>query len=254
MEGSCLLIEQGLTRAGTDLAKQLVELFVTREVVPTKLLVQKMMQIEASFAHVSKSGCRGEVDSTIDEDMQTFLLSAIKWTAKQGRYPHGNPDLNHAAAKVYLRQGDFYKTCLRYVFARQPEEFASFLFARAKMGYAGEYDLFLGKAVLHLLAVENVNDASRVMEQYTSLCKSEVRYKETPLINMLKLLVETVYRGKKARPLFELLQKRYQKSIDRDPVFQSCMGRIGFNYFGIPMPKAGGVLGMLESLMGGGQK
>ena len=130
----------------------------------------------------------------------------------------------------------------------------SFLFSRATLGYTGEYDLFLGKAVLHLLALESVRDASNVMEKYISLCESEGRYKETPLINMLKLLIETVHRGKKARPLFELLQKMYQKSILRDPVLQSCMSRIGFNYFEIPIRKAGGVLGMLESLMGGGGK
>jgi hypothetical protein len=255
-KGSCLLLRRGLTRAATDLALELVTLFTESHTKVNETRTSHLLTIAHAYpTHPSAPKCNGPVDDTSDEDSQRFLIAAVNWSSKEGKYPRGDPRLNYESACAYRRTGDAMNACTRYMFSEETEEYASYLYELAtKKGYRGELDLFLARAVLQLLAVENIRDSRKVQQSYTKLATAQGATLDTPLTNFTVLLLEVVQRGKPGLPLFQLLQKRYQKSINRDEILQSCMGRIATRFFGVAPPKQGGMMGMLNSLLGGGKK
>ena len=252
-KGSCLLLRRGLTRAATDLALELVTLFTESHTKANEDKTVHLLTIARAYpTHPTAPPSNGAVDDTCNEDAQRFLSSAINWSKQEGSYPRGDPRLNYEAACAYRRTGDDYNACTRYLFAEECEEYAGYLHTLATTkGYRGELDLFVARAVLQLLACENVRDGIQVKVHFLKLCRGTL---DTPLINFIELLLEVVQRGKPGLPLFQLLEKRYAKSIQRDETLNSCMGKIATKFFGVAPPKQGGMMGMLESLLGGGKK
>jgi hypothetical protein len=267
--GACLLLSCGLTRAGTDLAKQLVELLSDTRTPATDANTAHLLAIvraypthpeavaaAAAAVAASSSSKSVIVDDTCDEDMKAFLVVALEWSSAYGEYPRGHPKLNAEAARQYKRTGDTFNACLRYLFAEQCGEHARYVFDLASGGgYRSERDLFLARAVLQLLAVENLRDAVIFHDTFHGLMASDGGSRlETPLVNFVQLLLDVCKRSKEALPLFQLLQARYAKSLARDPALAPCMARIATKFFGVAPPKKGGMLGMLESLLGGPKK
>jgi len=253
-KGSCLLLRRGLTRAATDLAFQLVDLFTESHTEASETNTVHLLNIVRAYpSHPTAPAVNGTIDDTCDEDSQRFLNGAIKWSMTEGTYPRGDPRLNYEAACAYRRSGDASNACLRYMFSEQCAEYAAYVHELATNGYRGEIDIFLARSVLQLLAVENVRDASQVYDAFIQQCGGR-KALDTPLTNCVELLLELVQKGKAGLPLFQLLQKRYSKSLNRDETLQSCMGRIGHKFFGVAKPKQGGIMGMLEGLMGGPKK
>ena len=212
-------------------------------------------------AKSSSSSDTVTVDDTCDDDLKAFLVVAVDWSSAHGEYPRGNPQLNAEAARHYRRTGDTFNACLRYLFAEQCEEHARYVFDLASSGgYQSEQDLFLARGVLQLLAVENLRDAISFHDTFHMLATSNRKdggrrsVLETPLGNFVHLLLDVCKRSKEALPLFQLLQARYAKSLARDSALSPCMARIATKFFGVPPPKKSGMLGMLESLLGGPQK
>ena len=252
VKGTCLLLRRGLTRAATDLANNLVELFIDSHTKAEDNNTLQLLTIARTYpTHPDTLACEGSIDDTCDEDAQRFLGHAIKWSSAEGAMPRGDPRLNYEAALAHRRTGDASNACLRYMFAEKCEEYAAYIHELASQGgYRGELDLFLARAVLQLLAVENVRDANLVCQSFMEHCSNSL---DTPLVNFVVLLLDTVRRGKDALPLFQLLQKRYERSLSRDETLQACMGRIANKFFGVAPQRQGGLMGMLEGLMSGGK-
>jgi hypothetical protein len=208
-KGSCLLLKQGLTRAATDLALQLVELFTESHTQATETNTAHLLAIVRAYpTHPEATTPQGAVDDTCDEDAQRLLRLAVKWSSAEGPFPRGDPRLNYEAACAYRRTGDASNACQRYMFSEQCEEYAQYLHELASTkGYRGELDIFLARAVFQLLAVENIRDAIQVRAAFMLQCGGK-KTLDTPLMNCVELLLDVVQRGKPALPLFQLLQDR----------------------------------------------
>lgn len=256
-KGSCLLLRKGLTRAATDLALELVTLFAESHTKANETKTAHLLTIARAYpTHPNAPPCKGAVDDTCEEDAQRFVVAAIRWSSKEGVHPRGDPRLNYEAACSYRRVGEASNACSRYMFSEHCEEYAAYLYDLATtQGYRGELDLFVARAVFQLLAVENIRDGVQVQHCFLKLVQEQSgKTLDTPLVNCTGLLVEVCQRGKQGLPLFQLLQQRYAKSLQRDETLHTCMGRIATKFFGVAPPKQGGMMGMLNSLLGGGKK
>jgi len=179
-----------------------------------------------------------------------FLKAAISWSTltHHGTFEKGDPQLHRLAASAKVKMGDLAGAATHYLHAHEPKEFASFLFQWSSKGYHGERDMFIARAVLQLLALENMKDANILLATFIALGKMQNKpVPETPLLHFTEFLLKTVERD--AFPLFRMICEKYQKSIQRDPSFQMYLDRISQIYFGV-QPQKRGMQAMMENMLG----
>ena len=137
-----------------------------------------------------------------------------------------------------------FNACLRYLFAGQCEEHAEYVFELANTGgYRSEVDIFLARAVLQLLAVENLRDAIKFYDTFHQLFSRSATGSDknhskldTPLVNCVQLTVEVCKRVRMHSAL-SASPERYAKSLARDLALGPCMARIANKFFDVPPPK-----------------
>ena len=80
-----------------------------------------------------------------------YALTACSWALKV----RGEPDtaFHLLAAQAYWRSGDGDGAGRNYLLAHEPEEYAEMLKEWSDMGFAGERDLFLARAVMRCVGV-----------------------------------------------------------------------------------------------------
>ena len=113
-------------------------------------------------------------------------------------------------------------------------------------GYKSERDLFITRAVLQLLSLENLRDANAVFEAFNDKLAKKKVVLDSPLMNFTRFLLLTCERD--AQPLFLMLQQKYAPSLARDESFSTYMTYIGQKFFGIQPPPS--MAGMLQNMMG----
>lgn len=113
----------------------------------------------------------------------------------------------------------------------------------AKEGAASEVDLFVARAALQYLCLEDLASATTLLKW----CKvNQPSLASEPLIHFVEFITELVQRSREALPVFDLLKHKYGLSLSRDPSFDSYLDRIGEIYFGRTAPK-----GFMESMLSG---
>jgi hypothetical protein len=158
--------------------------------------------------------------------------------------------INGLLARSYAEDKQYALAQIWFCKAALPEEYASMLLAWAACGYENERDLFLARGVLHLLATGNLKDANIVFTRFLDASQSLA---ETPLVNFLKFLLLTLERD--AYPLFEVLRKKYEPSLSRDPNLRSVLDQVCLVFFNRAPPRpspfggAGANPGSAPSLM-----
>eukprot|EP00808_Paulinella_micropora_P004470 g35314.t1 len=167
-----------------------------------------------------------------------FMKAAVQLSAELRKSKDGDPRLHLAMAQRLLpRDPAGFNHFLR---SGQPELHGKALaqFALAK-GLVGERDLFVARAVLQYLCLEDLDAANCVYSSYMAAMQPAL---DTPLTHFVEFLLETVQRD--AAPLFLMLKEKYKISLARDPQFAKYIDKIGELYFGIQGPK-----GMFENLL-----
>ncbi|KDO24839.1 hypothetical protein SPRG_09672 [Saprolegnia parasitica CBS 223.65] len=172
--------------------------------------------------------------ATATKDHSEFLKQAVKWSKRT---------LQLWLARVYTVATDYTSANNHFLHAEQPREMSHMLVAHAATGYASEADLFVARAVLQLICLENLRDANIVLTEFLA-----ARPLDTPLINCVKFILRTLERD--ALPLFQLLQERYAYALSRDPSFRNFMSIIAQKYYGVQPPQS--ALSSLMSMFGGG--
>ena len=126
------------------------------------------------------------------------------------------------------------------------------LLAWSRLGFKGETDLFLARAVLQLLALENLQDANVVYETFLALAAQSGQPVDTPLTHFLGFLLQCLQR--EAAPLFKALVAAYEPSLARDEEMKLLVARIGKVFYRIEPPKTGlsAMMGMMEAMLGSG--
>ncbi|OQS03058.1 hypothetical protein THRCLA_21250 [Thraustotheca clavata] len=127
--------------------------------------------------------------ATAAKEHSEFLKHAVKWSKAHGSRQRGDTDLQLWLARVYTAAKDYTNANNHFLHAEKPEEMSRMLVEYAATGYASEADLFIARAVLQLICLENLRDANIVLKEFLS-----IRPLETPLINCVKFILRTVER------------------------------------------------------------
>jgi hypothetical protein len=229
-EGTVLMLEHKQDHAGGELARKLVECWREGGVTPGQEQLDTAQRVFSLFTP-------GAV-----EQASAFMRDAIAWSADAGKHRHGEPRLHLLLAVRLSEAGQHDRAQRHWLRSEHPQEHAAAL-ARwcEEGGYAGERDLFVARAVLQYLALENVRSANLVLQHYEAAVPDRAAL-DTPLANFCRFLLKTVER--EALPLFEMLRSKYAPALRRDPALAGYLDKVGHVYFGLEPPK-----GMLDELL-----
>ncbi|GAB5356296.1 hypothetical protein AAMO2058_000278600 [Amorphochlora amoebiformis] len=254
VEGASDLLKAKQGNEGGSLAKAYIQELVDNKILPD---TKKIVRIQSLFAKFTKEHEKPRLE---------FMKEAIQWTSKLGECPHGDARLHTDLARYYHGKNSYGLAHRHYVRGRRPTDHARLVLEWAKKGYPSERDLFIARAVLEYLCVENLKNANEFFAAVTKTIDAETPKESekktssgittdqdrpsvdtgytirTPLLNFLSFLLKTVERD--ALPLFDMLCAKYRPSLLRDSKFKTYLQRIAQIYFGRQAPK-----GMLEELM-----
>lgn len=233
--------------AGTELALLFIETLETGSMEQDDELKQIILDISGAFQALEADEVR-RAEAAKNEGR--FLKAAIAWStlAKCGQFATGDPDFHLLRAKAMVRRKDLPSASTNFLHAGQPKEFAEFLYQWSCSGYQSEREMFLARAVLQLLALENLKDANALYTEFNAILdKNKCPLKQTPLAHFTKYLLKTVERD--AFPLFQMLCQKYMQVLQRDQSFILYLDRIQESFFGVK-PQKRGMSAMLEQFSG----
>ena len=235
------LLEHESLNGGAELGLMMVENWIAHPRPVADDSVALVTELQAAFPEGAEQF----------KERLTFLRAALKWSTRvEGGRPSGAPAVHAVLARALREAGpsSYAAAAEHYARAEAPEELADLLLAWSAGGYASERDLFLARAVLTLLTHENLRDANATFASFRARCEAAGAPLDTPLSNFIGFLLQTCER--EAAPLFQMLQQRYARSLQRDPEFAGMLRVIGEKFFG--MRPAPNMMSMLSGMLGGG--
>ncbi|DAZ97218.1 TPA: hypothetical protein N0F65_003849 [Lagenidium giganteum] len=238
LDAAVNLLKHDQSKAATEMATLMVTVYVDFEYPVDDENKARIRRINDAFL----------AKPTFCADQALFLKQAVKWTAEHGSRKRGDPELQLLLARAYQQAKDYTHAAKHYLHAEKPTEFGDMLVQWSKEGYASESDLYLARAVLQLLSLENLRDANKVNDTFIAAYKKENRPVDLPLFNFVRFLLLTLERD--ALPLFQVLQERYAPALARDPALKSYLSAIGQKFYGLQPPRTG-LSSLLEMFSGG---
>lgn len=230
-EGSIALLMEGHADSGCEVALQLVEVVDTLHAqLPYDRSLEHVLTVAAAFADGAAAA---------SPEHQRFEKAALKWSADKGPFPLGEPRLHQLIAAVEWEAGEFDAAVKHHALAETPADLARALVAHVKK--ASDRDALLARAVLQLLAVENLRDANALLTSYKAA--TEAITGNRPFLEFCSLLVRTCEYD--AASLFEDLVSRFFPLLQRDPQSEGLLRIIGKKLFGIQPPPS-----MMDSILG----
>eukprot|EP01104_Vermistella_antarctica_P000987 TRINITY_DN11061_c0_g1_i1.p1 TRINITY_DN11061_c0_g1~~TRINITY_DN11061_c0_g1_i1.p1 ORF type:complete len:329 (+),score=50.80 TRINITY_DN11061_c0_g1_i1:69-1055(+) len=231
---SMLVKEQSL--CGTELGKMIVEIYALDDT--TVVSVETVSRIVSLCAFYPK-GHESEVRK------QRLLKSLLKWVTSSDKgkalTAEDNDtvmtEIHTAFAHSYASQGEYASASKHFLCSHDMAAYTSMLVQWSQKGYPSEADLFVGRAVLGLLAVGKLKHANEV---YTAFLTSYTGVR-TPLLNYLHFLLLTLERN--ALPLFQTLRQRYAPALARDGSFGELLDRIAKKFYNHTPQRQGGAAG-----------
>jgi len=244
--GALLLLQHKQGNSGGDLALQLVDCYCKSK---ERVTPQKLETIRTIFSSFPPS---------TDDSKITFMKAAISYSSQYGSSSQGEPLLHKDFALFYQSRQEYNLSQRHYLRSDSYRDHAKMLLEWATKGFLSEFDLFIARAVLQYLCLENLAGANELLEIVTQQIQSQNQSMlasrlesesvvltdtslNTPLMHFIQFLLKTVERD--AAPLFEMLRQKYAASLERDPAFHTYMNKIGELYFGLKAPQ-----GMLANL------
>jgi len=230
--GALLLLEHKQDNSGGDLALQLLDCYTKSKQKLTPDILQTIRTLFEAFSCVMN-----------DDAKVSFIKAAIHYSEKFGSSTLGEPALHLMAARFYQSRQEYLTSHKHFLRSNQYNEHTTMLLEWSSKGFKSEIDLFLARAVLQYLCLENLAGANAVFDLFIQKIPSL----DTPLVHFIQFLLKTVERD--AGPLFQMLRQKYAQSLERDPAFNAYLNKIGEVYFGIK--SSGGVLSNLFDLTKG---
>jgi hypothetical protein len=238
--GANLMLDKKEVNAGSELARDFIELLKAQSEFNYDKVLSELLILDGQFSKLE-----GE-EAT--RERKRFLKAAIDFTAEKGPWVSGDPELHRVASLAALKEQDIMVATKHQLHAHRPEEYANLLVKWAKLGPESERDLYLARAVLQLLCLENLRDANAVNKAF----RAEFPDLDTPLLRYIGYLLRTLERD--AYPLFQVLRQKYGPSIARGNTptssFDAYLDKIASVFYGVAPPKSG-MASMMESLMKG---
>eukprot|EP00128_Syssomonas_multiformis_P018171 Colp12_sorted_trinity150504_noHs@30975 len=185
-----------------------------------------------------------------------FMKEALRWSSKYGPNTRGAPELHQAFARKLWKEGSYSLSQGHFLHAGEAavSDFTAMLIEWSTKGYSSEVDLFLARAILQYLCLEDLKNANALFSLFvTSHPKIADSHAHSPLVNFLRFLLLTVQRD--AAPLFRMLRAKYRDALARDPTFEQYVTKIGELFFNERPPQQGGLgnmMSLFQNMFGGG--
>ncbi|TDH66598.1 uncharacterized protein CCR75_006075 [Bremia lactucae] len=240
LKAALKLIDHEQNTASIEMANLMISVFTDFHHPVDDAHKELIRQIDVAF----------QTKPQFSTDLAVFLKNAVKWSSNEGARKRGDPELQSMLARAYCVAGDFTLAMKHFLHSESPQELADALFHWSLQGYPSESDLYLARAVLQLLSLENLRDANRVCEVYVAKCEQSGRPTDLPLFNFTRFLLLTLERD--ALPLFRTLQEHYAPALARDSSFNSYLNVIGQKFYGL-QPLRSGLSSLLEMFSNGTQ-
>ena len=238
--GANVMLEKNEVNAGSELARDFVDLLKTQPDLNYDKTLQELLTIDGHFSKLE-----GE-EAT--RERKRFLKAAIDLSVERGPWPSGDPELHRIIALTALKEQDVLLCIKHMLHSHRPDEISSITAKWAKSGPEGERDLHIARTVLQLLCLENLRDANAVFKAL----KAEFPDLDTPLMRFLGYLLRTLERD--AYPLFLTLRQKYASSIARantpQASFEAYLDKIAQVFYGVAPPKSG-MQSMMETMLKG---
>ena len=238
--GANVMLEKGEVNAGSELARDFVELVKSQPDFDYDKVVQEIIIIDGHFAKLE--------GSEASREQKRFLKVAVDFTTERGPWPTGEPELHRIIALAALKDSDLLLAMKHMLHSHHPDEIVKIITKWAKSGPENERDLYLTRTVLQLLCLENLRDANAVNKGF----REEFPDLDTPLTRFVGFLLRTLERD--AYPLFMTLRQKYAPSLARGNTpqssFDAYLDKIAQVYYNVAPPKSG-MASMMESLMKG---
>lgn len=194
---------------------------------------------------------------------------SLRWSAKYGEYPAGEPELHHVAGTLYAEEREPYEAERHLVLGTKdsPEPLARLEYEWYLEDDSHTAALYAARAVFPYLLIGNVRDASKSLRLFTSFLTSSNKslgvqdvssnssdlriYPSLPLLNFLGLLLLAVQKG--SADLFRQLKSHYAAHIQEVGAWNEALEGVAEMYFNIQRPRQGNPLfDMMGSMFAGG--
>ena len=200
----------------------------------------------------------------------TLQLTHIRWSAKFGPYPAGEPELHHVAGSLYASEHDVYDAERHLLLGSKdsPSLLANLEYDWYATDDSHTAAVYAARTVLPYLLLGNVRDANTSFQLFTSRLassnpslavqdinssKSETKvYPSLPLLNFLSLLLLALEKG--SADLLRQLKSHYASHIKEAGGWDEALESIAEMYFGVARPRQGNPLfDMMGSMFGAPQ-
>jgi len=253
--GATSLLKAGQSGSGGDLCLLLLSVYRDGGVKPTSESKGRIYQLLNLLP-------------TEEPTRKRFLNEAVVWSAKNGEYPNGDPDLHHFIGNLLAGEDEAYAAEKHLLLGTKEsaEVLGQLLYRWYAADDAFKVGHYAARAVLPYLLLNNVRDANKVLDIFSSnltesnknltnslveSMTSEIRvFPSLPLFNFLRLLVLTVERGQ--ADTFRNLRSHYASHLNDVPDWNEALDQIGEIYFDIQIRRQQNLLDMMGSMFGGG--
>ena len=199
-----------------------------------------------------------------------YINEVIGWSAKIGELERGDPDLHHAAGKLYADERDVYDAerhlllgtkasaavlaQMHYDWYKEDSPHLAALYAsRSVLPYLTLGNLASATAAFGSFTSQLITHAPQLFTQPIDSSKHSMRvFPSLPLLNFLNLLLLSAQKGD--GKLFTSLNKQYAVYLkDVQENWSEALLNIGEQWFGIKIPTAfNPMMGLMNNLMGFG--
>eukprot|EP00475_Leptophrys_vorax_P028954 TRINITY_DN4221_c0_g1_i1.p1 TRINITY_DN4221_c0_g1~~TRINITY_DN4221_c0_g1_i1.p1 ORF type:complete len:250 (+),score=70.63 TRINITY_DN4221_c0_g1_i1:25-750(+) len=182
-EGISKFLELNQPAHAAKVAQLIIEVFQQSQIPESEAHVEAILEVANKF-----SADHNEEEGKFRDE---FLLSAVGWSGKFGPNVFGAAAFHCELARSFWSKQDYANSNAHFLKSSSATsdssiEHAQMLIEWSNAGYRSEADLFITRAVLQFLAMENIKGASQVyksfMESFETL--------NTPLTNFCKLRKE----------------------------------------------------------------
>ncbi|CAM9740728.1 unnamed protein product [Discosporangium mesarthrocarpum] len=286
-QGIGVLIRGGVVDSATELGNVLVGIYADNQLPVTEERLDVIKRVNETYEDTKRaavlaaedarkvegptsSGGGESGDEIVDADDQEeaertqpigilqirFLKQAVAWTARRGKWIHGDPGICTLLGRCFWGEGKGNQGIKYLVLGEKPQELCDILWEKLpkkperytpqkkRLVYspAASREVAITQGALHFAAMENLRDANALQEAYKQRCPKGDS--QGPLPTFCRLLLKTCEYD--AAPVFQKLVELYKPSLEKEPSILAVVETIAKKFFGIQMrpPSA------LENIMG----
>lgn len=248
--GAQLLLQSAQPATGSDLVSYLLEVLTESGTRVDTASRGKLITLISMF-------------DPAEPTLKQVGIECINWSVKFGDNPYGDADLHNALGQKFVEWPQLAYEAERQLVlgnSHSCDTYINHLWSWYQEDEPSNFGLYLSRAVLNYLFIENVKCARQSLEgllskftatessQFETITESSLSiqlFESQPLVNFVQLLMNTVNTGN--TQLYKNLVARYQNVLQQAELMDAC-AYIGELYFNVPVPKQ---VNMLQNLMSG---